>query len=404
MTAKISLLVVDDSRLIRVAARKILGAEFDVHEAEDGEVAWQKLTTNPSIELVMSDLSMPNLDGLGLLRRIRESDEPRIKSLPVVIASGAEDDDGTKETAIARGASSFVTKPFDPAHLLTNIRTLIEKRHTARALEESRQRNRLLQARSGTDELTGFATEQAFLERGEEQLAFALRHQTHVALVGLQVDRYRVWYLRRGKEFAGKLLAEVARTLAGERRREDIVARLDPDEFGLLLPSCNATGARLVADKLRMILEGRPYEIDGETVRLSVSVGVVCPTLHRDLHFDALLAELKDAIKAAHQSGGGRVQESVAARTPPRTNAAPPLKTNAISEALIALRLNRPVQTHPDLLVQALFPLLEHWARNHSAEVAQALQVIRRAAFTAVRDAGHAQESTEPSDTRTPVD
>ncbi len=404
MKAKASILVVDDSRLIRVAARKVLGAEYDIHDAEDGEVAWQILASNPSIDLVMSDLSMPNLDGLGLLNRIRESSEPRINTLPVVIASGAEDDDGTKENAIARGASNFVTKPFDPAHLLTNIRALIEKRQTARALDESRHQNQLLQAKTGTDDLTGFATEPAFRQRGEEQLAFALRHQTHLALIGVHIDRYRVWYLRRGKVFAEKLLAEVARTIAGERRREDIIARLDPDDIALLLPSCNPAGARQIAGKLRAAVENRPYEINGESIRVSVSIGIVWPTVHRELRFDALLRELKDNIKAAHQTGGGRIHAAVTPPAPRHAESAPAPRTSAITEALTALRLNRPVQTSPDLLVQTLFPLLELWGRNRSAEVLQALQVIRRAAFTAPAESEQGRKPVEPANTHEPVE
>lgn len=408
MKSKSSILVVDDSRLIRVAARRILGAEYDVHEAEDGEVAWQLLIDTPTIDLVMSDLSMPNLDGLGLLNRIRESNEVRIRTLPVVIASGAEDDDGTKENAIARGASNFVTKPFDPAYLLTNIRTLIDKRHTARALDESRAQNQVLQSQTGTDAVTGFVTEQGFCQRGEEQLAFALRHQTHLALVGIHLEKYRVWYLRRGKQFAEKLLAEVARTVAEERRREDIEARLDPDDIAVLLPSCNAAGARQIAEKLRAVVEDRPYEIEGETVRVTVSIGVVCPTVRQGLNFATVLDELKASIKAAHAAGGGRVHAAIATPPPahphphPRAAATPEVKATAVSEALVALRLNRPLQTRPELLVQTLFPLLELWARDKNVEIVTALKAIREAVFAAPATAHTAAADTAAS--REPVE
>ena len=100
---KPTILVVDDSRLMRVAARKILKNDFEILEAEDGEVAWDVLQSNPQINLVMSDLSMPNLDGLGLLKKIRESSEPHCKDLPVIIVTGAEDDDGSKTVALGAG-------------------------------------------------------------------------------------------------------------------------------------------------------------------------------------------------------------------------------------------------------------------------------------------------------------
>ena len=96
-SSKPMVLVVDDSRLMRLAARKILKNDFEILEAEDGEVAWDKLQDNNNITLVMSDLSMPNLDGLGLLKKIRESSQPELKELPVIIVTGAEDDDGSKK-------------------------------------------------------------------------------------------------------------------------------------------------------------------------------------------------------------------------------------------------------------------------------------------------------------------
>ena len=90
---KPTVLVVDDSRLMRVAARKILKDAFETLDAGDGEIAWELLQSDPRITLVMSDLSMPNLDGLGLLERIRRSEQPHIRELPVIIVTGAEDDD-----------------------------------------------------------------------------------------------------------------------------------------------------------------------------------------------------------------------------------------------------------------------------------------------------------------------
>jgi CheY-like chemotaxis protein len=116
---KPTLLVVDDSRLMRVAARKILQGEFNILEASDGEEAWDVLQASPHVSLVMSDLSMPNLDGLGLLERIRTSDSADIQNLPVIIVTGAEDDDGSKTTALAAGASDFITKPFESVQLLS---------------------------------------------------------------------------------------------------------------------------------------------------------------------------------------------------------------------------------------------------------------------------------------------
>ena len=68
---KQQLLIVDDSKVIRVTARKILRDHFETVEAVDGENAWEILNSAPPFSVVVTDLTMPNLDGYGLLERIR---------------------------------------------------------------------------------------------------------------------------------------------------------------------------------------------------------------------------------------------------------------------------------------------------------------------------------------------
>ena len=90
------LLIVDDSRVIRVTARKILQGHFETVEAVDGENAWELLNNAAPFSLIVSDLTMPNLDGYGLLERIRNSHLPQIREIPVIIITGANDSEATK--------------------------------------------------------------------------------------------------------------------------------------------------------------------------------------------------------------------------------------------------------------------------------------------------------------------
>lgn len=111
------ILVVDDSRTVRAAISKILRAQYEVLQAEDGEDAWQQLMQTPGVRMVISDIMMPNLDGYGLICRIRASEEEAIKGLPIVVITSS-DDDITRERAHACGANDFVVKPVDFSDLL----------------------------------------------------------------------------------------------------------------------------------------------------------------------------------------------------------------------------------------------------------------------------------------------
>ena len=112
------LLIVDDSKVIRVTARKILRDHFEIIEAVDGENAWEVLNADEPVSLVVSDLTMPKLDGFGLLKRIRNSQLPHVRGLPVIIITGANDTEATMAQARQDGATDFIGKPCDAVHLL----------------------------------------------------------------------------------------------------------------------------------------------------------------------------------------------------------------------------------------------------------------------------------------------
>jgi CheY-like chemotaxis protein len=121
-----TVLIVDDSRLMRVAIKKILKDEFELIEAVDGEDAWARLLEEPAISCVFSDLSMPNLDGYGLLERVRGSDAARIRALPFIVITGKEGDlGGLLEEVRAHGATDLVGKPFKSDEIIARTRSLL---------------------------------------------------------------------------------------------------------------------------------------------------------------------------------------------------------------------------------------------------------------------------------------
>jgi CheY-like chemotaxis protein len=84
-------LIADDSRIVRATLSKHLSDVFDFSEALDGEEAWECLLRDDSIDLLITDLIMPRLDGYGLLRRMRASRSDHLREMPVVVVSGTDD-------------------------------------------------------------------------------------------------------------------------------------------------------------------------------------------------------------------------------------------------------------------------------------------------------------------------
>ncbi len=106
-TSRAVVLVVDDESLIRWSLRERLSGSYEVLEAETGLEALAVFGSNP-VDLVLLDLCLPELDGLGVLERIRATHP----ACPVIVMT-AYGSPESAEKAAALGATAFLTKPFD---------------------------------------------------------------------------------------------------------------------------------------------------------------------------------------------------------------------------------------------------------------------------------------------------
>lgn len=118
------ILTVDDSASVRQMVRFTLAdAGYSVIEAVDGKDALVKLA-NPAnvVNLVITDLNMPNLDGIGLIRSVRAN--PACKGLPIVMLT-TESQETRKLEGKAAGATGWIVKPFATPQLLAVVRRVL---------------------------------------------------------------------------------------------------------------------------------------------------------------------------------------------------------------------------------------------------------------------------------------
>ena len=116
----LTVLLADDSRLVRVKTSRLLQQQgWQVLLAEDGLAAWAQLAS-ASVDLLITDVEMPGLDGFELTRRLRA--DPRWRSLPVIMITGA--DDHHQAAARAAGVDLLLGKPYAEAELLAQAQRL----------------------------------------------------------------------------------------------------------------------------------------------------------------------------------------------------------------------------------------------------------------------------------------
>lgn len=116
------IMVVDDSASLRqVVSIALKGAGYDVLEASDGKDALSKMT-GQKINLIISDVHMPNMDGITLVKEVKQL--PQYKFTPIMMLT-TESQDSKKQEGKSAGAKAWVVKPFQPPVLLDAVSKLV---------------------------------------------------------------------------------------------------------------------------------------------------------------------------------------------------------------------------------------------------------------------------------------
>ncbi len=118
-----TILIVDDSASLRTVVRMSLArAGYEVLEAEDGTHALKKLDDTPKVHLIISDVNMPQMDGITFVTKVKQ--HARHRFAPVIMLT-TEGQDAKKEQGRAAGAKAWIVKPFNPPQLLDAVSKLI---------------------------------------------------------------------------------------------------------------------------------------------------------------------------------------------------------------------------------------------------------------------------------------
>ena len=309
---KVRVLVADDSRVIRKAISKILSNEFELIEVGDGEAAWEHLLQDGSIEVLVSDIEMPKLDGYSLICRVRAAEPERVRNIPIIVITGA-DDELTRERAFACGATDFIIKPIDGVQLLARTRAHAKLDQTTRKLEET---STALEEQTAVDPLTQLHSRRYLLQHGVQDIAYAKRHNSDVSIIRIDIDNFRSLYKKYGDQVCDQILIWLAKRLTASSRTEDTVARTGGGEFAILAPSSGRMEAAVLCERARAAVNAEPFKNDDVTIPLTISLGLA--TLGRDPGetVEELLLLAEQRMTLAKAAGGNRLGVSYREEAP----------------------------------------------------------------------------------------
>ena len=267
-------LVVDDSRFVRTTFTHILKVQFAVSEASDGEAAWTMIKADPAIVMVFTDLDMPKLNGFGLLERMRKSDDPRIKALPVVVISGNEEPT-SKQKAKDYGANDFIAKSADAPEVLARLDNVLRLVKANKELEQTRM---AVQSTATHDPVTGTHTPHYLVTEGRKHFAHARRHSAELSVMALRLDTYEAIVLAATKDIADLVVARIAKLVMEKVRAEDSVARVAQATFVVLAANTSAADMVALAERLRRELDEAKVTYRDQPLKFVTSIGVASIT------------------------------------------------------------------------------------------------------------------------------
>lgn len=246
IAAKPRVLIADDSKIVRATLIKHIQGMFEFREALNGEEAWETLLVDPNIRVVITDLSMPKLDGYGLLTRIRSSEINRIKSLPVVVVSGS-DEQAERDRAKAAGATDLITKGIGTAQLLSRLDILSKLANTQRDFERSLE---VLAKNTVPNAAAPLPSPEALRTHAEKMLSNALRHQKNFVILNVQVGLKHAGLEGQAATPPASVVNAIGQLLHRTIRQTDRVAKTGEAEFTLVTGSIHFDAARNFAQRI----------------------------------------------------------------------------------------------------------------------------------------------------------
>jgi two-component system cell cycle response regulator len=337
------ILIVDDSRVVRMSLIQHLKGHYEVREESDGEAAWQSLVVDHSIRAVISDLQMPKLNGYELLERVRTSKLRRLQQLPFILVSGEETEE-ERVKAKALGVSDFVTKGAGGTEVLTRLNNLLVLTSAQENLDAGREH--MVQ-----DPVSGLFTRKYLELQAAQALSHSARHGVDVSLMVLGFDGFAGMCERLGEPVADEVGNRFARMLGGKMRQEDSLGHFGTGQYAVVSPGTAPAFCATFAERVREAVEVARLSVQGQTVALTVSIGLASVPTDQVNSAGALLDLAGQRMQMAMQAGGNRTESG---------GILPASRPISIHHALELLAANRQgvVIPHLPALAERLLPLM----------------------------------------------
>ena len=311
------LVVDDDPQIVKIVRKSLEREGYSTVEATSGTMALQSISQKDP-DMVLLDVNMPGLNGLETLEVIRKHES----YISTIFISG-ESKQESVILGLDAGADDYITKPFDILELLARVRTQLR----VKALrDELRRAKEKLQRLVEIDDLTGLYNMRHLYEKLDGEIHRALRYDRQVAVVMMDLDRFKRVNDEHDHLFGSFVIAEVGKMISQNIRKVDFAARYGGDEYLVVLTETDKVGALNFAERLRKNIEDHKFTHEGASIKVTSSMGLAITNPNQEnINARELVLFADKCLYKSKKTGRNRVsyedfstRESIAAPIDPR--------------------------------------------------------------------------------------
>ncbi len=207
------------------------------------------------------------------------------------------------------GVRSMQTMIAETMHLRFDNEILVND--LQRLLNAVASSNKELDNLSTTDELTGASNFRAFRVGIETQRRKHIDNKLPLSIAVVNIDYYYEYNLHYGHDMGNRTLASIAHLLMGEViKGNELVARLNGAEFGILLPGVSCEGAKMMMEKVRAKLNEQKIQHEKSLISslVTISIGLCCAPMSENISARDMIARAEDALHLAKKKGRNRIE------------------------------------------------------------------------------------------------
>jgi two-component system, cell cycle response regulator len=308
LNRKDRILVVDDHPdNVEIINARLSSRGFEVETATNGQEALEQVKANPP-HLILLDVMMPLMDGYEVARRVKQDES--LPFIPIILVT-ARDSTADKVEGLDAGADDYLTKPINFPELEARVRSMLRIKRLQDELDQKNRElevaNKRLRRLSITDGLTELFNHRHMHELLHEEFERTKRSTEPLAVVMLDLDRFKAVNDNYGHPTGDVILYETARILREAAREIDMVGRYGGEEFIAILPGTDEEAAAQFAERIRKEVAEHVFRDEANEVRMTVSGGAASYPGEGVGHPDQLIKRADEALYHSKSTGRDRI-------------------------------------------------------------------------------------------------